>query len=87
MTKKAEKLLKSFNEKANNHVDFYFNHHAEIKTLTLKWTRDYLENMFDEFKNMVMGLYRFDTLSLKDMEELMDGVLDIYQPLEMRLYK
>lgn len=86
MTKKAEKLLKSFNEKANNHVDFYFNH-PNLECCNKQWFIKYLEDMHKEFDNMVLGMFRFGFLSLNDMEELMNKSLEIYQPLEKRLYK
>lgn len=78
MTKKAEKLISKFEEKAINHIDFYKRHKREIETLTYKWTCDYLTDMYNEFRTMLLGMYRFEVLSENDMEETVHLSNNIY---------
>lgn len=75
MTKKANKMLAVYTEKFEVHVQ-YFAMNVEMfkkeEKLDEKYdfTKSLINDIKEDFVNMISGMYRFDMLSVKDFEEL-----------------
>lgn len=82
MTKKAQNIYKQYEERITIHVEYFRTHPKDFD-----WTWKYTKEIYEEFRDMISGMYLFNLMKESDYNEILDKALEKYEEMDKQLFE
>jgi hypothetical protein len=82
MTKKAQNIYKQYEERIDAHVSY-----TKRFSNNFEWDYEYTREIYEDFRNMISGMYLFNLMKESDYKELYDKAFEKYMEMDKELLK